>query len=193
MVSSYSKRSRFATGPLTWSLGIFVIVRIAVVVLLAGLTDRQEFADDSFLFVLMGRLPLSILMGVPAGTIVHVSNHPPLMPLVMVPLPPLADLVGPFVATRAIFVAFEAMAFVLVMSGIERRRWSTGLLSALLPAGWMTTAVFAQEEYLAGLLIVAGAIALAARAPMRRSAPALLLLAVLAGKVFAALLTVVFM
>ncbi len=162
-------------GSVGGAVAAFFALRIAAMLACHAASGGGEFSDDVPTMLAAARFPWAALLAHYHLVAEGVGNHPPLFGFAVVVIAPLAKLIGPFFAVRSVLVLFEAAALALVLCAIPERRRSTAWCLALFPAGWVSTAVFGQEEYLAGLLIlwaaldvqrrsrhVAGAIPLAA-------------------------------
>jgi hypothetical protein len=176
--------------PAGWGLlafaALFLVTRLALAGVLYSLTDGHEFTDDAALWFTMARYPWANLTGDLSAVSPSVAHHPPFAALGVVPLIPLGRLMGPFLAIRALFALFETIAVVSALSCVHRHRTRAAVLLLLAPFGWMTTSVFAQEEYLTGFLLLLAATGLAVRTAPRWGKAVILTLPVLFGKIFAA-------
>jgi hypothetical protein len=143
---------------MTAFLAVFVFSRLLVMYAVGLATGGREFTMDVGMHQGMAEAPLGPLLGQPYEE----GQHPPLLGLMEAAFYcPLHRVFPVFYAMRLIYILWEAVgALFCVMTlrlasanGLHRL---LGLLALLiLPAGWMSSAVMAQDEVIAGAVLAA--------------------------------------
>jgi hypothetical protein len=136
--------------------GCAILVTRFLILLAVGLaTEGDEFANDTSILMGFARDPSSLL----TATAFH-SEYPPLLGFAEgVFAYPLALFLPDFYALRATFALYEfltALVFWLVLTRIlesRNQRILVAALFAVLPIGWMSTVVMAQEEIIVAFFI----------------------------------------
>jgi hypothetical protein len=166
-------------------MAVFALTRLIVLAVIYGISGGSEFTSDVHIHIHLAGAPLEPLMGIRYWS----GQYPPLQGLVeSVLILPLRAFMGEFMAIRISFMIWEAIALFLAWRCLECidvpvNTARTGiLLLAVVPAGWMTSTVMAQEEFMAGAFI-AGSVLLWARG-RRTLAIVLCGLGAGAGKIF---------
>jgi len=163
----------------------FVLVRALLLAAVYNISGGTEFTYDVRVHFHLAGAPFEPF----SGTRYWAGQYPPLQGMLeAILLAPLRYLVGDFLAIRTSFIIWEAFSVFLTWLCMERMNVPARLsrlillLLVIMPSGWMTSAVMAQEEVMAGAF-VAGAMLLWAR---DRSLLAIALcgLGVGAGKIF---------
>ena len=129
---------------------VLLVSRVALLLILAKLTGGRDFTDDSALHLSMSSHPLEVFFATNEQT----AHFPPLLPAFESSLGWLLQQILPsFYALRLLFIAFEAVAFVLtwrvltlVHDGPARRLLA--VLWIVMPMTWMSSTVMEQEEML---------------------------------------------
>ncbi len=164
-------------------VGLMAASRVTLLLLLGWLVKGKEFTDDVFMHMARVRAPFQMFTGV------RTSHQPPLLGVFEAPLAyPLQMFVSDFYAIRITYLAYETLAawfFWLALRALlpqarERRRAAAAFV--LLPIGWMTSVVMAQDEVVATAFLAAVLWLLATRRLW--AALAVCSLAVLSAKIF---------
>jgi hypothetical protein len=126
--------------------------RCALLAALGALTHGQEISDDATMLIELATSPFEILSGITE----KYGHHPPLLGLVegVFILPNL--LIFPrFYALRLSLIEVETVCAILYYGVVDRlvtdratRRWALAAF-LVLPTGWMTSTVMAQDEVIA--------------------------------------------
>lgn len=169
-----------------WRVAVAVITTRAVLaVVLWGVTGGSEFTSDVRMWVEVASEPWGILRGDPVA---H-PQHPPLLPpLIAAVLGPLSAVLPTFLAIRLTMGTWEAIAAALTVHAVRDRdprvRDAVAWLWIASPVGWVSSALWAQDEAIAAACW-ALVVALTARGWWAAAAVAAGL-AVVAGKAFLA-------
>jgi hypothetical protein len=175
-------------APLREALVFLVVLLLVRVVLVAGVgafVEEREFSDDVDNQLEMIADPWMILRG---DAKERYRSYPPLLPLAQavftVPLQWIG--VSDFYAFRVACIAYEMLLALFVWLAVRgdpprKRRIAMGCL-VLLPAGWVTTAIFGQDEVIAAAFLGATVCALSSGRPL--TALGLCGLGVVAGKIY---------
>jgi len=135
-------------GPLF--LGAVLLSRLALLVAVSFLVRGREFADDVWRHLTMIGAPLNPLLG---RVVEEVSMYPPLMGILeTVIASPLLLFLPEFYAIRLTFIFYELVAaafFWMALKRLAPGAWIPLATWVLLPMGWITSAVMAQDEVIA--------------------------------------------
>ncbi|MGQ0617945.1 MAG: hypothetical protein ACT4PW_13305 [Acidimicrobiia bacterium] len=159
--------------------------RLMLLAAVVAFTNSEEFTEDAPMLAGLALHPFDVL----AGHTATYGQHPPFLGLlVAVVFVPVRALTSDFVALRLSFIVWEAVAAGLAVAAVDavfddpgRRRWARlGLL--VLPMGWVTSTVMAQDEVIAAAFVAAALWLVAIERP--RAALVVAGAGVLAGKIF---------
>lgn len=159
--------------------------RLVLLAAVVAFTNSEEFTEDAPMLAGLALHPFDVL----AGHTATYGQHPPLLGLlVAVVFVPIRALTSDFVALRLSFIVWEAVAAGLAVAAVDavvddpgRRRWARlGLL--VLPMGWVTSTVMAQDEVIAAAFVAAALWLVAIGRP--RAALVVAGAGVLGGKIF---------
>lgn len=164
-------------GPSPWRVGLLVFAtRLGIALGLNAALGGHEFTDDAHIHLAIARAPFGLFeLG---ERFYRYGQYPPLLPVAEWPIAWLLPILGPFLAIRTVYAAWESVAagFTVAAARDLPRRGrlicAVGLL--LTPMGWMTSAFMAQDESVAMAFVAVTAWALMRQRP----AMALLVLAV---------------
>lgn len=140
-------------------LGILALTRIGALVATALLVSGDEFTNDIPVHLGLIETPFDPLLGLTdqlVGAREENAPYPPLLGLVeAVPAYPLQLVLPDFYAFRLTYIVYEVLAagfFWLALRSIvadPRLRHRAALAFIVLPMGWVTSAVMAQDEVIA--------------------------------------------
>lgn len=147
----------------------FVAIRFGAAEAVLSLSQGREVSSDSRFYVYLSDHPFAVLTGEnlkgPDYDAAVLTNYGPLMgPLIGPPIKLLRRYMPDFFAVRAFLVAWETLGLGAAYLALSRgngspygsavgplsaaRRREFLILAAVLPLGWMSTAVWAQDEIL---------------------------------------------
>jgi hypothetical protein len=137
-------------------VGAMLLTRLGLLAVLGRLVHGQEFTEDVHMLIGMARAPFEILM----GDTLRYGQHPPLLPLLeALVVIPLERFLSDFYAIRLAFIVYETLAawffwralVILVPEIGMRHRIEAAFV--ILPMGWMTSTIMAQDEVIAASLL----------------------------------------
>jgi hypothetical protein len=137
--------------------GLVAMTRLLLLGLLGWLVDGKEFTDDVVMHMDMVRTPVQSLLGTSRW-----DQHPPLLALFEALFAwPFQLLLPDFYAIRLCYIVYEVLAaffFWLAVRALfpdARFRRQVVLSFVLLPMGFVTTVIMAQDEVIATLFMTA--------------------------------------
>lgn len=137
--------------PLRYGL-LLLALRLLMLVALWLLTGGHELSNDTSMHMGMVRHPLSVLL----GTYPEYQQNPPLLPFLETTIGyPLQLYLPDFVSLRVVMIVYEALLgalfcqLLIVLRLGDRQRHLCLIGYLLLPMGWMTSVVMAQDEVIA--------------------------------------------
>jgi hypothetical protein len=176
----------FKLSDLIALLLLVVGLQIAVLIALGELTRGREFSDDISFLLAQICDPLGLLL---ANHNLEQRQMPPIMPILQyLFVSPFLLLTKDFFGFRLgqVFLETVVVALTLLLGksqGLPRQQLLlVGVCLALLPSGWMTSVVMAQEEFTSALLLVLMLVAFQSRSRFFINVFGTLL--VFAGKIF---------
>ncbi len=137
--------------------GCLLLSRLLLLAALYAITGGHELSNDTPMHMGMIRQPLSVLL----HSIPEYAQNPPLLPfLETVAGYPLQLRLNDFLSLRLVMIGYETvlgLLFFLLLNALKlpaghRRLCLWGFL--LLPMGWMTSVVMAQDEVIAAVAFV---------------------------------------
>lgn len=172
-------------------MALLLATRLALLALLYFVTGGREISNDVALHMDMVRTPFFMLTGNDFPDL-----FPPLLPLLEAWLAyPLQKLVTDFLALRFTFIFYElALGFLFyraiqILDFAKTRVWKCLWAFLLLPMGWMTSTIMAQDEVIAACFVLLPTMAMMAGWPL--TALAIAGIGVVAGKIFLVLVLLV--
>lgn len=147
-------------GPRQEALGFLALLlgsRLALLLIVGRLVGGDEYTDDAMIHLTLASEPLRLLLG--RGD--WLSQYPPLLPIFeALAIGPLQAILPRFYALRLAFIGYEVAAAACAVPLLrcafpERRRRRVALAAlALLPTGFMTSTIMAQDESIAAFFLM---------------------------------------
>lgn len=164
---------------------LFILFRIAILIIFYRLTGGSEFSSDTWVYNL-GLHPLSVLTFTSDASL---YSQPPFFPIVMAPLALfLSSVTNDFLAARISYTLIEFLMFLVMALYVARgdefapkSKRAIMTILALSPLGFMTGAIMCEEESIVALFTAI--VLLAVRNRRFRQAAILVILGVLTGKI----------
>jgi|GEM_PF-3940454 len=182
MLTSGSLLTRTESAAL---VGVFLLVRLGMLIAFFKLTGGNEIASDVYFHKLIIDQPLGIL----AGTSYEISSYPPFQWLVEWPLYNLfAIFFHKFLSIRLLMLTVELLAFSLLVYqsrhffDSKKMLIATAVLFIIAPVQYFSTVFFVQEDIISQLFILLATLALLKG--YRELTMAILVLGVLIAKIF---------
>jgi len=177
-----------SNGRFAWlipPLLIFILLRVALLIILYKLTGGNEFTSDTFVFNL-GLHPLSVLTFASDASL---YSQPPLFPIAISPLVLiLSAMTNEFLAPRLCYTLIELCMFLVMAVYVARAdefelksRRAIMTILAISPLGFMTGTVMCQEEAIVALFTAI--LLLVVRNGRYRLACLIVILGILTGKI----------